>query len=75
MMAGHTLVKILSGFAWTMLSLGGVLSVASLPTLRGKRHLELAPVRKELLTGDGEQLQPSTNKMETVRYLTKSIKV
>ncbi len=30
MMAGHTLVKILSGFAWTMLSLGGALSVASL---------------------------------------------
>jgi F-type H+-transporting ATPase subunit a len=29
MMAGHTLVKILSGFAWTMLSVGGVLSVAS----------------------------------------------
>lgn len=30
MMAGHTLVKILSGFAWTMLSLGGILTVASL---------------------------------------------
>lgn len=29
MMAGHTLVKILSGFAWTMLSVGGLLSVAS----------------------------------------------
>jgi F-type H+-transporting ATPase subunit a len=29
MMAGHTLVKILSGFAWTMLSLGGMLSVAA----------------------------------------------
>lgn len=29
MMAGHTLVKILSGFAWTMLSVGGVLAVAS----------------------------------------------
>lgn len=29
MMAGHTLVKILSGFAWTMLSVGGILSVAS----------------------------------------------
>ena len=29
MMAGHTLVKILSGFAWTMLSVGGVLTVAS----------------------------------------------
>jgi len=28
-MAGHTLVKILSGFAWTMLSVGGVLAVAS----------------------------------------------
>ena len=25
MMAGHTLVKILSGFAWTMLSVGGIL--------------------------------------------------
>ena len=32
MMAGHTLDKILSGFAWTMLSVGGVLTVAaSLP--------------------------------------------
>jgi F-type H+-transporting ATPase subunit a len=29
MMAGHTLVKILSGFAWTMLSVGGSLAVAS----------------------------------------------
>ena len=29
MMAGHTLVKILSGFSWTMLSVGGVLAVAS----------------------------------------------
>ena len=29
MMAGHTLVKILSGFAWTMLSVGGVLTLAS----------------------------------------------
>lgn len=29
MMAGHTLVKILSGFAWTMLSAGGLLAVAS----------------------------------------------
>ena len=29
MMAGHTLVKILSGFAWTMLSVGGFLTVAS----------------------------------------------
>ncbi|MBJ6361773.1 F0F1 ATP synthase subunit A [Paenibacillus sp. MAHUQ-46] len=29
MMAGHTLVKILSGFAWTMLSVGGILAVAS----------------------------------------------
>lgn len=30
MMAGHTLVKILAGFAWTMMGLGGVLCVASL---------------------------------------------
>lgn len=30
MMAGHTLVKILSGFAWSMLSLGGVLKLAAL---------------------------------------------
>jgi F-type H+-transporting ATPase subunit a len=30
MMAGHTLVKILSGFAWTMMSAGGILMVASL---------------------------------------------
>lgn len=29
MMAGHTLVKILSGFAWTMLSMGGLLTIAS----------------------------------------------
>ena len=29
MMAGHTLVKILSGFAWTMLSIGGILTIAS----------------------------------------------
>ena len=29
MMAGHTLVKILSGFAWSMLSVGGILAVAS----------------------------------------------
>jgi F-type H+-transporting ATPase subunit a len=29
MMAGHTLVKILSGFSWTMLSVGGVLTIAS----------------------------------------------
>ena len=29
MMAGHTLVKILSGFAWTMLSVGGFLAAAS----------------------------------------------
>jgi F-type H+-transporting ATPase subunit a len=29
MMAGHSLVKILSGFAWTMLSLGGFLYIAS----------------------------------------------
>lgn len=34
MMAGHTLVKILSGFAWSMLSLGGVLKLAaSIPFL------------------------------------------
>ena len=30
MMAGHTLVKILSGFAWTMLSVGGALAFASI---------------------------------------------
>jgi F-type H+-transporting ATPase subunit a len=30
MMAGHTLVKILSGFAWSMLTVGGALSVAAL---------------------------------------------
>lgn len=29
MMAGHTLVKILSGFAWTMVSVGGILAVGS----------------------------------------------
>jgi F-type H+-transporting ATPase subunit a len=29
MMAGHTLVKILSGFAWTMLSVGGIMYVVS----------------------------------------------
>ena len=29
MMAGHTLVKILSGFSWTMLSVGGLLQIAS----------------------------------------------
>ena len=29
MMAGHTLVKIISSFAWTMLSFGGILAVAS----------------------------------------------
>lgn len=29
MMAGHTLVKILSGFSWTMLSVGGMLAAAS----------------------------------------------
>jgi F-type H+-transporting ATPase subunit a len=30
MMAGHTLVKILSGFAWTMLSVGGIMYLASM---------------------------------------------
>ena len=30
MMAGHSLVKILSGFAWTMLSLGGIMYIAQL---------------------------------------------
>ena len=30
MMAGHTLVKILSGFSWTMLGVGGLLGVASI---------------------------------------------
>lgn len=30
MMAGHTLVKILSGFSWTMLSVGGLLAVGAL---------------------------------------------
>jgi len=30
MMAGHTLVKILSGFAWTMLSVGGIMYLVSL---------------------------------------------
>nr|UYI31401.1 ATP synthase F0 subunit 6 [Calypogeia azorica] len=30
MMAGHSLVKILSGFAWTMLSMGGILYLAQL---------------------------------------------
>lgn len=30
MMAGHTLVKILSGFAWNMLSLGGLFKVAAI---------------------------------------------
>lgn len=29
MMAGHTLVKILSGFAWTMLSVGGIMYLVS----------------------------------------------
>lgn len=29
MMAGHTLVKIISSFAWTMLSFGGILAIAS----------------------------------------------
>jgi F-type H+-transporting ATPase subunit a len=33
MMAGHSLVKILSGFAWTMLSTGGILYLASLAPL------------------------------------------
>ena len=30
MMAGHTLVKILSGFAWTMMSVGGIMTVVSI---------------------------------------------
>ncbi|GJP38506.1 hypothetical protein CLOM_g22941 [Closterium sp. NIES-68] len=30
MMAGHSLVKILSGFAWTMLSMGGIMYLAHL---------------------------------------------
>jgi len=30
MMAGHTLVKILSGFAWTMMSVGGIMTVVAL---------------------------------------------
>lgn len=30
MMAGHTLVKILSGFSWAMLSAGGAISIAAL---------------------------------------------
>ena len=29
MMAGHTLVKILAGFAWSMVSIGGLLGIAS----------------------------------------------
>ena len=29
-MAGHSLVKILSGFAWTMLSMCGIMYIASL---------------------------------------------
>jgi F-type H+-transporting ATPase subunit a len=34
MMAGHTLVKILSGFAWTMLSVGGIMYlVSAIPAL------------------------------------------
>ena len=33
MMAGHSLVKILSGFAWTMLSIGGIMYLASLAPL------------------------------------------
>lgn len=33
MMAGHTLVKILCGFAWSMLSLGGLLAVGSVAPL------------------------------------------
>ena len=30
MMAGHTLVKILCGFSWTMLSVGGALTLPSM---------------------------------------------
>lgn len=30
MMAGHTLVHILSGFSWSMLSVGGILTIASI---------------------------------------------
>ncbi len=30
MMAGHSLVKILSGFAWTMLYMGGIMYLAHL---------------------------------------------
>ena len=30
MMAGHTLVKILSGFAWTMMSVGGIMTILSM---------------------------------------------
>jgi len=30
MMAGHTLVKILAGFSWTMMSLGGIVAIAGL---------------------------------------------
>jgi F-type H+-transporting ATPase subunit a len=33
MMAGHSLVKILSGFAWTMLSMGGIMYLAHLAPL------------------------------------------
>lgn len=33
MMAGHSLVKILSGFAWTMLSMGGIMVFAHLAPL------------------------------------------
>jgi F0F1-type ATP synthase membrane subunit a len=29
MLAGHTLVKILSGFAWSMMSFGGALQIAA----------------------------------------------
>ena len=41
------------------------------PTLGGRQHLELAPVKKELLTRDREQLQLSTNKMEPAPYKPK----
>ena len=41
------------------------------PTLRGRQHLGLAPVEKELLTRDREQLQLSTNKMELTPYKPK----
>jgi ATP synthase A chain len=72
MMAGHSLVKILSGFAWTMLSMGGRATVttpsAVLPHLISGKLLQQPAAKRIWLTRSTEDHRMPNKKVRASHH-------